>query len=79
MTLRVFVNERAVEIPDDSDARAAVHRHDPQLGEQLDAGKAYLTDGRGLPVEPGMRLAAGSILRVVRTARRPSPTESDAR
>jgi len=45
---------------------------------RLDDGTAYLTDGRGIRIDPGAPLAAGAILRVVKSARRASESDADA-
>ncbi|HEU5170542.1 MAG TPA: hypothetical protein VFU46_08385 [Gemmatimonadales bacterium] len=68
--LRVYVNERPVDLPPGADAAAAVRALDPGLADAIAAGGVLLTDGRGIPVEPHAPLAAGSILRARRTARR---------
>jgi hypothetical protein len=46
-----------------------MHMHDAALAERVVAGTAYVTDARGIEVRPADRVAAGSILRVVRRAR----------
>jgi hypothetical protein len=67
----VYVNERPVDVPTGADVRHAAAAADPALGEALDAGRAYATDGRGIRIAADAVLAAGSILRVVVSARRP--------
>lgn len=69
-TIQVFVNERRVELPAGSAARGAVAALDPVLLARLDAGEAYLTDGRGIRLDSGAPLTTGGIIRVVVTARR---------
>jgi hypothetical protein len=69
-TIRVFVNAGAVDLPADADAAAAVRAFDPALEASLATGAAYLTDGRGIEIDPASRLASGAILRVVVRARR---------
>jgi len=71
-TIRVFVNERPVEVPAGSDGRAAVRAADPQLSRSLTDGSAYLTDGRGIETSPDLPVQAGAILRVVISHRSPS-------
>jgi adenosine deaminase len=73
VTDRVYVNERAVDVPAGSSAGAAVHAADAELAAAVTGGQAYLTDGRGIRIEPDEPLSAGAILRVVRPAR-PSAT-----
>ncbi|HEU4698990.1 MAG TPA: hypothetical protein VFS40_07415 [Gemmatimonadales bacterium] len=70
----VFVNDRAVTVPAGAAARAAVRASDPALAERFEAGlaegRAQLTDGRGIALDPAAPLAAGAIVRVVISARR---------
>jgi hypothetical protein len=70
--VRVFVNERPLEVPLGATARDAVRASNEDLGRRLDDGSAYLTDGRGIRLAPETPLTAGSILRVVVTARQQS-------
>jgi hypothetical protein len=65
----VFVNDRVVWLPAGALARTAVELSDPALGEQLLAGSAYLTDGRGIRLPPDSPVFSGAILRVVVSAR----------
>lgn len=67
--IRVYVNERPVEVPPGSDVLGAVRASEPALAAALADGAAYVTDGRGVALDPHAPLAAGSILRVVRPAR----------
>ncbi len=67
---RIFVNERPVGVAPGTTAREAARAFDPALGARLDAGEAYLTDGRGVRLEGDELVAPGSILRVVVSARR---------
>ena len=69
MTDRVYVNERAVDVPAGSSAATAVGAADAELGAALAGGQAYLTDGRGVRIGPDEPLSAGAILRVVRPGR----------
>jgi len=68
--MTVFVDDRAVRLPEGSPAQRAVELHDPTLAARLEAGAAYLTDGRGIRLDPDASLRAGSIVRVVVSARR---------
>ena len=69
-TIRVFVNNGAVDLPAGAGVAEAVRLFDLALGAQLAAGTAYVTDGRGIEIDPAAPLASGSILRVVVSARR---------
>ncbi len=76
--LRVFVDERPVSVPPGAVARDAVAALDPALLARLEDGTSYLTDARGVRLEAGALLAAGSIVRVVRSARRSAGSDADA-
>jgi hypothetical protein len=75
-TIRVFVNGGVVDLATDAAAGEAVRMFDATLGERLAAGTAYVTDGRGIEVDPTSPLTNGAILRVVVRARR--GTDADA-
>lgn len=68
--IRVFVNERVVSVPSGAPASAAVTALDPALGEAVAAGRAYLTDGRGIRCDPSVPTLPGAIFRVIVSARR---------
>lgn len=71
--MRVFVNERPVDVPPDTTVAAAVAAFDTALGAALTGGSARATDARGIEVDPSAVLHAGSILRVL-----PQRTGADA-
>jgi hypothetical protein len=73
----VFVNDRSVRVAPGATAFEAVAALDAMLGEQLAAGAAQLSDGRGIPLDHGTAVFAGAILRCVVSARRPRD-EADA-
>ena len=75
---RVFVDTQAVDVQPGAVARDAVAARDPSLLPRLDDGSAYLTDGRGIRLDPAAPLAAGAILRVVKSARRAPEADADA-
>ena len=68
--MRVFVNAVPLDVARDADVRAAVRALDAELERKLVGGAAFVTDARGIEVHPEARLAEGSILRVVVSARR---------
>jgi adenosine deaminase len=69
--LRVFVNERPVDVARGATVRDAVDALDHALADLLASGAASVTDARGLPLDAADRLeAAGAVLRVVVSARR---------
>jgi hypothetical protein len=69
-TIRVFVNTAALDLPAGADVSEAVRAFDAQLETSLARGTAYVTDGRGIEIDPASPLASGAILRVVVRARR---------
>ena len=71
-TIRVFIDETPLTIPAGSTVREAVTIHDAALLDPLDDDRAYVTDGRGIRLEPDALLHGGSILRVVVSRRRVS-------
>lgn len=69
--LRVFVNERPVDVPRGAAVRDAVAAFDRSLADLLATDAAYITDARGLPVDAGDAVAeAGAVFRVIVSARR---------
>ena len=73
----VFVNDRPVRVGLGATALDAVTALDSALGEQLAAGAAQLSDGRGIALPPSTTVFAGAILRCGVSARRPRD-EADA-
>ena len=69
-TIRVFVNTTAVDLPAGADVSQAVRAVDPDLAVSIERGAAFVTDGRGIEVDPAASLSSGSILRVALRARR---------
>lgn len=63
--VRVFVNERGVQVPHGATALDAVRAMDAALGDALAAGRQRLTDSRGLPIEATARVHGGAIFRVL--------------
>jgi hypothetical protein len=68
----VFVNDRPIRVPAGSEATAAVAQLDQGLADAIATGRAYLTDGRGIDLDPRTRLEPGAIIRVVVSSRRRS-------
>jgi hypothetical protein len=69
-SVRVFVNGSVVDLPAGTPAVEAVRSFDASLADRMVAGSAYVTDGRGIEIDPAEPLASGAILRVVVPARR---------
>lgn len=66
--LRVFVNERGVDVPAGATALDAVRRSSADEGDAVAAGTRTIVDSRGLPTAPDAPAYAGAIYRTV-TAR----------
>lgn len=77
-TIRVFVNAGPVDLPSGADVIQAVRLFDPVLERQIANGTAYVTDGRGIEIDPTAPLFGGAILRVVVRARRSESGHADA-
>ena len=72
--LRVFVNEKAVEVARGARVRDAVAARDPGLAAQLTSGAAFATDARGLPLDADDAVGeSGAVIRVVVSARTGPP------
>ena len=67
--VRVFVNAAAVDLPAGANVADAVRATDPSLVDKIAGGTAYVTDGRGIEIDPATLLVSGAILRVVVRAR----------
>jgi hypothetical protein len=63
--VRVYVNERGVDVPAGSVALDAVRALFPEQADGVTAGALRLTDSRGLPVSSDLPLSGGAIFRVV--------------
>jgi hypothetical protein len=75
--VRVFVNAAAVDLPAGANVADAVRATDPSLVDKITGGAAFVTDGRGIEIDPSTPLVSGAILRVVVRARAQS-TDADA-
>ncbi len=72
--LRVFVNEKPVDVPRGASVRDAVAALDRGLAALLETDAAYVTDGVGRTVDAGDTVSeGGAVFRVVVTARRGPP------
>jgi len=76
-SISVFVNERRVRLSPGATALEAVRVLDAGLAQAVAAGRAYLTDGRGVRCVPEAPLSPGAILRVIRPARRAGERHAD--
>jgi hypothetical protein len=75
--IRVFVNAGAIDVPAGAAVLDALRSTDPTLLDKIASGAAYVTDGRGIELDPGSPLMSGAILRVVVRARAGS-SDADA-
>ena len=68
--MRVFINDKAVDVPRGARVRDAVAQADDGLARLLD-GAAYVTDAAGRPIDAGDAVGeAGAVFRVVVSAKR---------
>ena len=68
--MRVFINDKAVDVPRGARVRDAVAQADDGLARLLD-NAAYVTDAAGRPVDAGDAIGeAGAVFRVVVSAKR---------
>lgn len=68
--MRVFINDKAVDVPRGASVRDAVAQADDGLARLLDSA-AYVTDAAGRPIDAGDAVGeAGAVFRVVVSAKR---------
>ena len=67
-TMRVFVNERGVDVPRGASALDALRVLDASEASRVEAGERALVDSRGLPTASDVPAFAGAIYRTI-TAR----------
>ena len=68
--VRVFVDERVVEVARGASVLDAVRAHDARAADAVLAGERIVTDSRGLPTDPQAPTHAGAILRILPARRR---------
>ena len=79
MTVRVFVNERGVDVPPGGVVTDALRAFDPALAGRIESGDGYVTDARGIAVPLDAPVGPGSISRAVPGGRRPADgSDADA-
>ena len=69
-TVRVFVDERAVEVARGAAALDAVRALDAAAADRVVAGEHVVTDSRGLPTDVQAPTHGGAIYRIVPARRR---------
>jgi len=74
--VRVFVNAAGVDVPAGSTALDAVRAWNADEATEVTEGTRIITDSRGLPIDGGAPMSAGSILRLI--ARRDRAAQTDA-
>ncbi|MEO7985679.1 MAG: hypothetical protein ABI766_04035 [Gemmatimonadales bacterium] len=76
---RIYINGAPVDVEPGTDVRGALRSHDEALAAAYEAGRARVTDARGIEVAGEQQLSAGSILRVVtRSSRGEGGSDADA-
>ena len=68
--VRVFVDERTVEVARGASVLNAVRAHDAATADAIAAGERIVTDSRGLPTDAGAPTHAGAIYRILPARRR---------
>ena len=63
-TVRVFVNTDVVDLPAGATVADAVRAIDQSILDRIADGVAFVTDGRGIALEPSAPLASGAIIRL---------------
>ena len=63
--IRVFINGSVLDLPAGATVGDAVRAGDPTLPDKIAFGAAYVTDGRGIEIDPSLPLQSGAILRTV--------------
>ena len=76
-TLRVFVNERGIELSNGATALDAVRARDAAEGDRVAAGERQITDSRGLPVAADAPAYGGAIYRTIAARRGPSAEDAE--
>ena len=74
--IRVFVNAVGVDVPAGASVLDAVRSWSADEAAAVDRGDRVVTDSRGLPIAPDVRVSAGSIFRLVPARRRAGSGDS---
>ena len=69
MSIRLFVNERPVDVAEPATVADAVTAFDAALGAAFVAGTTRATDARGIDIAPLDAVGPGSIIRVLGPSR----------
>jgi hypothetical protein len=76
--VRVFVNASGIDVPAGSTALEAVRAWNDEAASDVTADRRVITDSRGLPIDPGTTMSAGTILRLIAKRKRGAAQEPDA-
>ena len=76
--MRVYLNAIPLDVEPGTHVGDVIRAHDRVMAEKVAGGLAYVTDARGIELPLEAPLAAGSILRVVVSARRAPGGDADA-
>jgi hypothetical protein len=76
--VRVFVNSNGVDIPPGATALDAVRAWNVDAAQDVVSGTRLITDSRGLPIDGGSPMSAGSILRLIAKRDRATSDEDEA-
>ena len=69
--IRVFVNERALDVSTGSTVIAVIESYSKQLADRLRDGRGRVTDGVGRDMDLADTVQSGAILRTVGTGGKP--------
>jgi hypothetical protein len=75
-TIRVFVNAVAIDVPAGASVLDAVRSWSADEAVAVGRGDRVVTDSRGLPIAPDVRVSAGSIFRLVPARKRAASRDS---
>ena len=76
-TVRVFVNAASVMVPAGSSILDAVRHWNESEATAVEGGEKMVTDSRGLPIDVGERVSAGSIFRLLPVRKRGGAHDRD--
>jgi hypothetical protein len=77
-SIRVFVNAVGIDVPAGASVLDAVRSWSADEAAAVDRGDRVVTDSRGLPIAPDVRVSAGSIFRLVPARKRAGSGEASA-
>lgn len=71
-TIRIYVNNKAIDVPRDATLIDAITRFDSAEADLVRLGQMQVNDSRGLPTAPGSSVYDGAIFRLVRARAGPA-------